>query len=137
MKKFFPLFSAVGILAAVAVVYAVAISVTSDKTGTNANSCTKRGPMHTVTIHEGLVSPQHTAASRCDQLTITNEDNVARLMAFGNHDRHQAYDGVTEELLKHDQSLTVTLNKAGAFTFHDHLHDEVEGSFTVSELQQQ
>lgn len=133
MKKFFPLFSAVGILLAVAVVYVVAINVTSDKTGANADSCTKSGPVHTVIIHENLVNPQYTKASRCDRLTITNRDKVARLMAFGNHDRHQAYDGVTEELLKQGQSLTVTLNQTGTFVFHDHLHDEVRGSFTVTQ----
>lgn len=120
-------------MALVAVIYVVGLQLTSNKTGAGSDYCNKPGPTHTVIIRGNIINPQHTEASRCDRLTIINEDDAARLMAFGNHDHHQAYDGVTEQLLKQGQSLTVTLKQTGTFTFHDHLHDEVEGSFTVAD----
>jgi len=42
------------------------------------------------------------------------------------------YDGVAERVLGKGQSFTITLNQAGNFHWHDHLHDEVEGYFTVN-----
>jgi hypothetical protein len=34
--------------------------------------------------------------------------------------------------LRQGGSVTVTLVKTGTFHFHDHFHDEVAGSFTVT-----
>lgn len=88
--------------------------------------------MHAVTVHGNSVTPAHTTAKLCDTLTINNADDQIRLMAFGPHDHHQPYDGVTERTLAQNQSLTVVLNQAGTFTFHDHLDDAAAGTFTVT-----
>lgn len=85
-----------------------------------------------VTIQSGKAAPVNIAGHRCDTLTITNEDEVAREIAFGPHENHIPYDGVAERVLNKGQSLTVTLNQTGSFHWHDHLHDEVEGFFTVT-----
>jgi plastocyanin len=95
-------------------------------------SCTTKGIAHAVTIESNVVSPQHTDAALCDTLTIVSMDNRIRLIAFGTHDDHQPYDGVSEKTLEKNQSFTVTLDQAGTFTFHDHLEESVEGTFTVS-----
>lgn len=95
--------------------------------------CHEVGAVHHVSISGNAMNPQQTRAARCDTLTVTNNDATLRRIAFGQHDRHQAYDGVTEKILKKGESLTVTLNQTGTFTLHDHLHDEVTGEFTVSD----
>lgn len=93
--------------------------------------CKVQGAHHVATIQDGIVMPEHTQAKLCDTLTITNSDNTGRLMAFGVHEDHVQYDGVTEQMLHQGDSFTVTLNRSGTYTFHDHLHDEVIGDFTV------
>jgi plastocyanin len=87
---------------------------------------------HSVMIMDGKVEPGTTTAKLCDTLTFTNMDNIAREIAFGPHENHVPYDGVAEKVLNKDQSFTITLNQTGSFHFHDHLHDEVQGYFTVT-----
>lgn len=86
---------------------------------------------HKVIIQAGIVQPHQTTAHLCDKLTITNLDASERLIAFGLHENHQPYGGIEERLVAKGQSLTVTLDKTGNFRFHDHLHDEVQGTFSV------
>ena len=113
-------------------VFALAQHRTSDSPKTPAAvQCRGQHASHVVTIKDSIMSPVRTQASLCDTLTITNDDDALRLLAFGPHDHHMPYDGVTEKLLQQGQSLTVTLDQAGAFTFHDHLHDSLVGQFTV------
>ncbi|HET7320666.1 MAG TPA: cupredoxin domain-containing protein [Candidatus Saccharimonadales bacterium] len=94
--------------------------------------CAQAGKLHKVVITDSKVQPEHTTAKLCDILTITNTDDQIRLMAFGEHDNHQAYDGVIEKVLQKGQSLTVTLNKPGSYQFHDHLDESVQGTFSVN-----
>lgn len=97
----------------------------------NTATCTKKGQNHTVIINNSAVIPVNTSAKLCDTLTIKNTDSQVRLMAFGEHDHHEPYDGVTERVLDQNQSFTVTLNQAGTFKFHDHLDDSAQGTFIV------
>lgn len=96
-------------------------------------TCAQTGTVHKITIRHGLAQPVHTEAKLCDKLTITNTDNQLRLLAFGVHEAHHAYNGVIEKLLLKGQSLVITLNKTGNYRFHDHLDDGVQGSFTVTQ----
>ncbi|HSX45037.1 MAG TPA: hypothetical protein VLF39_02935 [Candidatus Saccharimonadales bacterium] len=86
----------------------------------------------TVVIKNGAAIPADTHGNKCDRLTITNTDNHVRLMAFGQHDNHITYDGVSEKALSTGDSLTVTLVQSGTFIFHDHIDDRAQGSFTVT-----
>jgi hypothetical protein len=95
-------------------------------------ACPIHGPKHLVKIQDNRIIPQHTQGTLCDTLTITNDDNVIRLVAFGPHAHHTPYDGITEKLLEKGQSLTIVLNQAGTYGFHDHFHDQLIGSFRVS-----
>lgn len=112
----------------------VAIAVSPKQTASTSDPCIGKasGAEYRVTIQHDQLSTQNVAAQLCDKLIITNADDKARLVAFGQHDHHLVYDGVEERLLKHDESLEVTLNQAGEFIFHDHFQDEVKGSFVVS-----
>ncbi len=88
---------------------------------------------HKVIIRNDVVTPSKTMAPICDTLTITNLDDRRRLVAFGPHEAHVPYDGITERLLDQGQSLTVTLVQVGSFRFHDHIQDEVQGTFVVTQ----
>jgi hypothetical protein len=113
----------------------LAIWVTHTQTAQLANARARcqvgRHSAHYVVFQNNNVMPDHTVARLCDTLTITNQDNRLRLIAFGPHEHHISYDGISEKLLSQNQSLTVTLVKAGSFTFHDHIDDALHGSFTV------
>lgn len=95
-------------------------------------SCAQHGKVYHVTIKNNVAVPSHTTAMLCDTLTVTNEDDRVRDLAFGSHDHHQAYDGQTENTIKKGQSVTVVLNKSGDYMFHDHLQDAAKGTFTVT-----
>jgi hypothetical protein len=87
---------------------------------------------HRVIIRNDKVSPAHTEAHKCDSLAIVNLDDKQRLMAFGRHEDHISYDGVSERLLSKGQELKVTLISKGTYLFHDHAQAAVQGTFTVN-----
>ncbi|MFI5271211.1 MAG: cupredoxin domain-containing protein [Candidatus Saccharimonadales bacterium] len=93
--------------------------------------CPHIGKTYTVTIKDSVISPKNTDAKKCDQITFLNKDNVTRNIAFGPHEHHVPYDGVTERLLDQNQSFTITLVSVGQYHFHDHFHDELTGTFSV------
>ncbi|HEX3081842.1 MAG TPA: cupredoxin domain-containing protein [Candidatus Saccharimonadia bacterium] len=140
MKRFLSLIVVAGFLVAGGVVYVgvhVATASFLSKEAAKPEStpladCPVKKQSHIVIIKDGTVSPLHTDAGLCDTLTITNADNANRLMAFGQHEHHIAYDGIEEKELRPGQSLIVTLDQAGTYLFHDHLQDEVQGTFTVT-----
>lgn len=95
--------------------------------------CTGKHAVHEVVIRNDKMEPEHTDAKRCDTLEITNLDNEQRIIAFGQHEHHTAYDGVTERYLSENGKFSVTLIQTGTFRFHDHEHDEVAGTFSVTQ----
>jgi hypothetical protein len=103
---------------------------------TVSKQCDKAAPTnHMIFIENDVATPEHTEAHQCDTLTITNRDDQIRLMAFGIHEAHAPYDGMETKLLSKDQSFTVTLVEPGQiFRVHDHEHDEVQATFTVTPL---
>lgn len=109
-----------------------AIRLSDQLSTANTVTCNQKGVEHIVVIKNNVAVPNDITGKLCDTLTVKNEDDVTRFMAFGRHDNHQAYDGVGERTLGKGQSFTVTLDKTGEFLFHDHLHDEVHGTFTVT-----
>ena len=128
-----------GIILVSIVVIATAIWLANYHTGTpvltvSDRKCTAmKQTVHIVVIKDDKTSPAHTMGKLCDKLTITNLDNEDRLIAFGQHEHHTPYDNVTERLLGKNQSLTVTMTELGNYKFHDHIHDEVQGTFTVTD----
>ncbi len=92
----------------------------------------KIGVTHQVEFKGDYASPEITNGHMCDKITFTNKDHETREIAFGPHENHQAYDGVTEKILNYNQSFTITLNKIGTYDFHDHIHDNAIGNFIVT-----
>lgn len=103
----------------------------STKSDVAKEDCRSTGLTHTVEIKNDRISPAQIDAKICDRLIIVNKDEKLRLMAFGVHDEHIYYSGITEKPLSKDQELAVTLEQRGAYLFHDHLQDEVTGQFSV------
>lgn len=108
----------------------LAIALSGSKTA--ANGCRNPGTVYHVTIHGSKVSNDKITAKYCDTITFTNQDDLTREIAFGPHEHHVPYDGIAERVLGKDQSFTITLIQTGSFHWHDHLHDETQGYFTVS-----
>lgn len=96
-------------------------------------ACHVPGKSHVMAFQHNRVAPESVQANLCDKLTIINKDKKPRLIAFGVRDEHKSYDGISEKYLAQNQSFQVTLKRAGTFTFHDHLQEELEASFTVAE----
>ncbi len=140
MKKLVPSLITIGFLALAAVALAATfrfssayLSAHSSATPTPITAaCETKGQNHTATIADNTIAPALTKASLCDTLTIINDDEATKLIAFGQHDDHVPYDGVSEKALIKGQSLTVTLNQAGMFHFHDHIQDIAQADFTVT-----
>lgn len=88
-------------------------------------------PIYTITIKDGVMSPNHVKAHLCDHIMVVNEDSQVREIAFGVHDHHQTYDGQGQTSLAKGEMIQFQLNQLGTFKIHDHLHDETAASFTV------
>jgi plastocyanin len=96
-----------------------------------STTCATTGKTIAVKIKDDVMSPRVLTVHRCDKMTITNLDPTTREIGFGEHDHHSSYDGISEKVIRQNESFTITFNKTGTFHFHDHFHDEVEGQFTV------
>jgi hypothetical protein len=124
------------LLAFISVVLLISISTffigkNSTKSDVVKEDCHTAGLNHVVEIENDQISPRYIDAEICDKLIIVNKDEKFRLMAFGIHDEHIYYNGITEKPLNKDQELAVTLEQRGTYLFHDHLQDEVAGQFNV------
>src|ERR1700712_28544 len=121
MKRKLIYTSAIVVLVAFMAAGVIAVSKTNqDKTSADAVvSCAgKTGQSHQVMIMDDKATPTNTTGKLCDTLTITNHDDITRLVAFGPHEDHIPYDGVADKILLQGQSFTVTLNATGNYRFH-------------------
>lgn len=100
--------------------------------GRLTGACREIHQNHQITIKNGFVTPYRIDAKKCDTLTFINNDSEVRELAFGEHDEHQPYAGLTELLLQHGHNETITLSEIGVYKFHDHLHEETAGEFSVN-----
>lgn len=97
-----------------------------------AVGCQQPGRDHLVIIKQNAMHPARITAQLCDQLTIVNQDDRLRKIAFGEHDRHLAYDGFSEKLVRSGQQFSITFNRVGTYHFHDHFQAATAGDFTVT-----
>jgi hypothetical protein len=93
----------------------------------------KKGVNHTLVIKHDTITPKEVNAQRCDTLTIINQDDKQRRLAFGEHTHHQSYDGVDGKLVGQNEQIMLTLTESGKFMIHDHFQDSVHAYFTVAE----
>ena len=107
--------------------------LTSRSASADSTECTAKQIDHIVTIENDQMKPNRVETAFCDKLTIINKDGRLRSIAFGEHDKHISYDGVSEAILAQNKSLTIDLNKPGYFIFHDHYQQSVRATFLVRE----
>jgi cytochrome o ubiquinol oxidase operon protein cyoD len=100
--------------------------------GTDTGACQENKDNHIVTIKDGVASPMHTQANRCDTLTFLNKDKTKREMVFGPHPNYHNYGGEGMVVLDDGRPETITLNEPGDFMFHDHLVPSLSGHLTVT-----
>lgn len=100
--------------------------------GRNTGACEGAYVIHKVTIQNGVVSPGHTDARKCDRLEITNQDNTVRNIAFGAKSHPETYGG--EETLDLPKGLaqTLILDQTGTHLFHDSVDTQTAGDFSVT-----
>ncbi len=99
--------------------------------GEKTGACKGQYANHKITIKDGRLNPVHTITGLCNTLTFINEDDEAREITFGSHPEHGVYAGESELLVRKGRAKTITLSEPGTYRFHDHLHAEITGSFTV------
>ncbi len=104
----------------------------SEVGGFKTGGCQGTNTNHHVFIIHGSALPNHITAHVCDTLTITNEDNATRNIAFGNHLQNDTYAGEIGQTIYHLRSWTLTLSQTGTYQFHDHNHPNLNGYFTVN-----
>jgi cytochrome o ubiquinol oxidase operon protein cyoD len=100
--------------------------------GKATGACETLGTNHRVMIMDGQIYPTHTDAKQCDTLTFMNHDSESILIGFGEHPNHTAYAGEDDIVIRSGKNDTITLSKLGTYNFHNHLHEETAGNFTVS-----
>ena len=100
--------------------------------GQATGACVGPYVLHKVTIRNGVASPSHVDAKKCDRIEFTDEDSGIRDIAFGAHPHHEVYGGVEDLIISKEQSETLILNELGTHLFHDHLHEQTNGDFTVT-----
>lgn len=133
-QKYIPI-----VLIIIAVIGAIAFAIydTRETPKTEAaestTSCRTVGKTHTIAIEGNKFNPQELELKRCDRIKVVNKDSAARLIALGEHDHHIAYPGFEEQSMGGGDSFTFTADKAGKYLIHDHVHDDVEATLSISE----
>jgi cytochrome o ubiquinol oxidase operon protein cyoD len=101
--------------------------------GKATGACQTTKANHQVMIIGGQTYPSHVDAIQCDTLTFMNHDDKTIIIGFGEHPHHTAYAGEDDLDVRSGKNVTITLSELGEYHFHNHLHEETAGTFTVSE----
>lgn len=101
--------------------------------GQETGACKERRQSHVMTISQGVVTPNHIIAQRCDTLSFINQDDTGHEFGFGVHPNDISYGGAYEFYVSERRPEVITLNQLGDFVFHDHEDEFLTGSFSVTE----
>jgi hypothetical protein len=93
--------------------------------------CATVGHTVTMTFVGGRFTPMALSAKRCDKLVLENRSGTLVELAFGPHEHHLAYPGLSESPLKAGADMTLVLSDSGRFALHDHIRDEAQATLTV------
>ena len=100
--------------------------------GQKTGACVGPYVLHKVTIQNGVANPSHIDAHKCDRIEFIDDDSGIRDIAFGHHPNHEVYGGVEDLMISKEQNQTLILDELGSHLFHDHLHEQTNGDFTVN-----
>ena len=120
------------VFSGVIIIGSVLLLVVVNSKTTSTVSCSKKGKTHQVAIQNGVVKPATTNAKLCDTIVIKNTDSETRKIGFGDHDKHVAFSGVEEKLLKKGESFSLLVTQTGTAYFHDHYDYDAEGTLIVT-----
>ena len=97
-------------------------------------TCTHLGKTQSIIIKHNTFIPQQVTVSRCDRVVFINQDSIYHQPALGKHPEHILYAGFEEQLLSFGQTNGFVVHTAGTLPFHDHLHEDVQGTISVSPI---
>lgn len=80
----------------------------------------------------GVSNPAIISAKRCDILIFSNGSSKHVDIAFGPHEEHYPYPGLTSDPLKPGQSSSLVLTKTGSYPIHEHITDVLIARITIN-----
>ena len=98
--------------------------------------CSKIGETHRLTLLSGQFDKSELTVNQCDQVTISNQDNLSYELFFGSRSNHMTYPGYYPATLQPNQSLVLTAKKPGDFEMHDHLRDSARITLHILKAKQ-
>jgi cytochrome o ubiquinol oxidase operon protein cyoD len=102
--------------------------------GTETGACHGQYTTYKMTITDDGIVPNSIVARHCDRLTFINESSRStRYIMFGSFEEPKAYGGEDMISVPSRRPKTIILNETGTHQFHDHMYDNVTGTFTVTE----
>lgn len=101
--------------------------------GQKTGACEALGANHQIMVEDDRITPVHTTAHRCDTLTFITGDGKTHHIMFGTLDDPKDYAGEDLLLIRKGRNKTITLTETGAWQFHNHLHPETTGRFSVEQ----
>lgn len=117
---------AVGIVGALLI-----ISNNKDKQPTSTPVVTPADSSSVVISANGF-NPTSIAVKKGTQVTWTNTDSKPHQVASDPHPTHTNFPALTDdEALNKDESYSFTFEKAGTYTYHDHLNPSKTGTVIV------
>jgi plastocyanin len=97
-----------------------------------AQKCDSVGPTIPVEILASGFAPATITAKRCDTVQFKNSTAKDIIVAFGPHEQHIAYPGLSDSLLRPGSSTSVLVSVPGNYPVHDHIGDVLTGTLIVS-----
>lgn len=99
--------------------------------GHQTGACEGQNPNHQILIDNGVITPAHTDAHKCDTISFVTHSYHTVKVVFGDGSKAAAYAGVEEYSIVASQSQTINLSQTGTFSFHDEANPSTSGTFTV------
>lgn len=96
--------------------------------------CERIGKVINLSITDQAIEPDFINAQLCDRLVFHNRGRKVHQPAFGPHPAHldiPEFEAPTP--IQPNEIFTVTLNRPGEYSYHDHLQPRIEGCLKVVE----
>ena len=97
-----------------------------------ASSCTQPAENHKLTLQHNQFSRIKLMVALCDTITITNNDDQAYMLNFGDYDKHQDYPGFTPQVQVKGESIAFNALQIGTYQLHDHITNQAHLELTVT-----
>lgn len=113
----------------------VTTQTTQTPVSTESASTASDGAMMTeakmVSITDAGFSPKNITVKVGDSISWTNDDSANHTVSSDPHPAHTLYPFLNLGMIKPAETKSVVLEKAGKYTYHDHLNPSNTGSITV------